>query len=66
MVKEGVGDTTPDTHGKPHGLRPQGWPSPQDKALRGTALLNTSHKTSGGYPKDTVRSIRICMIPRFL
>ena len=30
--------------GRPHGLRPQGWPSPQDEALRGTAMLGTSCK----------------------
>ena len=30
---------TPDTHGRLHGLRPQGWSSPQDKALRSTAHL---------------------------
>ena len=28
-----VGATTSDTHGTLHGLRPQGWPSPQDEAL---------------------------------
>ena len=61
-----VGGMTPDTHGRPHGLRPQGWPSPQDEALRCTALLGASRKTSGGYPEDTARSVRICMIPRFL
>ena len=31
-----VGGMTPDTHGRPHGLRPQGRPSPQDEALWGT------------------------------
>ena len=61
-----VGGTTPDTHGRLHGLRPQGWPSPQDDALRGTTLLGGSRKTSGRYPKDTTRSVRICMIPIFL
>ena len=58
-----VGGTTPDTHGRPHGLRPQGRPSPQDEALRGTTLLDASRKTSGRYLKDTTRSIRIRMIP---
>ena len=61
-----VGATTPDTHGKPHGLHPQGWPSPQDEALRSTALLGASHKTPRRYPEDTTRSVRICIIPRFL
>ena len=61
-----MGDTTPDTHSRPHGLRPQGRPSPQDDALRATTLLGGSCKTSGRYPKDTTRSVRICMIPRFL
>ena len=37
-----VGGTTPDTHGRPYGLRPYGWPSPQDDALRGTILLDAS------------------------
>ena len=40
-----VGDTTPDTHDRPHGLRPQGRPSPQDEALRDTILLGASRKT---------------------
>ena len=40
-----VGGTTTDTHGGPYGLRPQGRPSPQDEALRGTILLGTSRKT---------------------
>ena len=44
-----VGGTTPDTHDRPHGLRPQGWPSPQDEALRGTALLGASRKAPGRY-----------------
>ena len=58
-----MGGMTPDTHDRPHGLRPQGRPSPQDEALRGTTLLGFSRKTSGGYPKDTTRSVRIRMIP---
>ena len=58
-----VGCTTPDTHGRPHGLRLQGWPSPQDEALRGTTLLGASRKTPERYPEDTTRSIRIRMIP---
>ena len=45
---------------------PQGWPSPQDEALRGMTLLGTSLKTPGRYPKVTTRFVRICMIPRFL
>ena len=61
-----VGGTTPDTHGRAHGLRPQGRPSPQDEALRGTTLLGASRKTPGRYPEDTTRSVRICMISRFL
>ena len=61
-----MGGMTPDTHDRPHGLRPQGRPSPQDEALQGMTLLNASCKTSGRYPKDTMRSVRICMIPRFL
>ena len=61
-----MGGTTPDTHGRPHGLCPQGWPSPQDEALRGMTLLGASHKTPGRYPEDTTRSVRIRMIPRFL
>ena len=56
------GGMTPDTHSRPHGLRPQGWPSPQDEALRGTTLLGVSRKTPGRYPKDTTRSVRIRMI----
>ena len=61
-----VGGMTPDTHGRLHELRPQGRPSPQDEALRGTTLVGAFRKTSGRYPKDTMRSIRICMISRFL
>ena len=60
------GGMTPDTHGRPHGLHPQGRPSPQDEALRGTTLLGASRKTPKRYPKDTTRSVRIRMIPRFL
>ena len=44
-----VGGTTPDTHGRPHGLRLQGWPSPQDEALRGTTLLGAARRV----PQDT-------------
>ena len=40
-----VGGMTLDTHGRPHGLCPQGRPSPQDEALRGTILLDASRKT---------------------
>ena len=61
-----VGSTTPDTHDRPHGLCPQGRPSPQDDSLQGTTLLGGSRKTSGRYPEDTTRSVRICMISRFL
>ena len=61
-----VEGTTPDTHGRPHRLRPQGRPSPQDEALWGTTLVGAFCKTFGRYPKDTTRSVRICMIPRFL
>ena len=57
-----MGGTTPDTHGRPHGLCPQGRPSPQDEALRGTTLLGASHKTPGRYPKDTMRYVGIRMI----
>ena len=56
------GGTTPDTYDRSHGLRPQGWPNPQDKALRGTALLGASRKTPEIYPKDTTRSVRIRII----
>ena len=35
----------PGIHGRPHGLRPQGRPSPQDEALRGTILLGAYRKT---------------------
>ena len=55
--------TTPDTHGGPYGLRPQGRSSPQDEALRGTTLLGASRKTLGRYSEDATRSVRICMIP---
>ena len=58
-----MGGMTPDTHGRPYGLCPQGRPSPQDEALRGTTLLGASRKTPGRYPKDTMRSVRIRMIP---
>ena len=61
-----MGGTTLDTHSRPHELRPQGQPSPQDEALWGMTLLGASCKTLGKYPKDTMRSIRIRMIPRFL
>ena len=57
------GGTTLDTHGRPHGLRPQGRPSPQDEALRGTTLLGASRKTPGRHLKDTTRFVRIHMIP---
>ena len=61
-----MGCTTPDTHGRPHGLHPLGWPSPQEEALRGTTLLGAFCKTSGRYPEDTTSSVSICMIPSFL
>ena len=49
-----VGGMTPDTHGRPHGLCPQGWPSPQDEALWGTTLLGAFRKTWGRYPEDAI------------
>ena len=42
---------------------PQGRPSPQDEALRGMTLLGASLNTQGRYPEDTMRSVRIRMIP---
>ena len=57
-----VGGMTLDTHGRPHGLLPQGWPSPQDEALRGTTLLGASRKILERYPEDATRSVRIRMI----
>ena len=50
-LREGVGGTTPNTHGKLHGLRPQGWSSPQDEALRSSSLLGAPRETPGRYPK---------------
>ena len=41
-----VGGTTLDTHGKLHGLRSEGWSSPQDEDLRCTVLLGVYRKTS--------------------
>ena len=61
-----VGSMTPDTHGRPHGLRLQGRPSPREGALRGTILLGDSRKARGGYPEDVTRSDRIRMISCFL
>ena len=58
-----MGATTPDTHGRLHGLRPQGRPSPQDETLWDTILLGASRKTWGGYPKDVMRFVRIRTIP---
>ena len=58
-----MGGTTPDTHGRPHGLRLQRRPSPRQEALRGTILLGASRKTWGGYPEDVTRSVRIRTIP---
>ena len=40
-----VGGTTPDTHGRLHGLRRQGWSSQQDEDLRCTVLLDVYRKT---------------------
>ena len=57
------GGTTPDTHDRLHGLRPQRRSSLQDEALRGTTLLGVSRKTPERYPEDTTRSIRIRIIP---
>ena len=48
-----MGGTTLDIHGRPHGLCPHRWPSPQDEVLRGTTLLGASRKTPGRYPEDT-------------
>ena len=53
------GGTTLDTHGRPHGLRPQGRSSPQDEALRSMALLGASRKTPRRYPEDTTRSVSV-------
>ena len=61
-----MGGMTLDTHGRSHGLHPQGRSSPQDEALWSTTLLGAFRKTSGRYPEDIMRSVRICMIPRFL
>ena len=61
-----MGVTTSDTHGKQHGLCPQGWSSPQDEALRSTVLLSTPRKTLGRYPEDTMRFVRICYNPVIL
>ena len=61
-----VGGTTPDTHGRSHGLCLQGRPSPQEGALRGTILFGDPRKARRGYPEDVMRSDRICMIPCFL
>ena len=41
-----VGATTPDTHGRLHGLHRQGWSNPQDEDLRCTVLLSMYRKTS--------------------
>ena len=41
-----LGGTTPDTHDRLHGLRRQGWSSPQDEDLRCTVLLGVYRKTS--------------------
>ena len=59
-----MGGTTPDTHDRPHEMRPQGRPSPQDEALRGTTLLSASRKTSGRYPEDTTRSVKDMYDPK--
>ena len=61
-----MGGTTPNTHGKLHGLHSQGRSSPQDKALWSTALLGVPRKTPGRYPEDTTRSVRIRSIPWFM
>ena len=47
-----VGGTTPDTHGRSHGLCLQGRSSPQEGALQGTILLSASRKAWEGYPED--------------
>ena len=36
-----MGGMTPDTHGRPHGLHPQRWPSPQDQDVLGKILYST-------------------------
>ena len=54
-----VGGTTPDTHGRPHGLRPQGRPSPQEESLRGTALLGAAARHKESYPEDRIVFVRI-------
>ena len=61
-----MGGTTPDTHGRSHGLCLQGWPSPQEGALRGTVLLDDPRKARRGYPEDVTRSDRIRTILCFL
>jgi len=61
-----VGGTTPDTHGRSHGLCLQGRSSPQEGALRGTILFGDPRKARRGYPKDVTRSDRIYTIPCFL
>ena len=47
------GGTTPDTYDRLHGLRPQGWSSPQDEVLWSTALLGARRKIPKRYPEDT-------------
>ena len=63
LARVAVGGTTLDTHGRPHGLRPQGRPSPQDEALRGTILLGAFRKTWERYPEDVTRYVRLRVIP---
>ena len=47
-----IGGTTPNTDGRPHGLRPQGRPSPQDESL-------ARHDAARRLPQDT-RYYEIC------
>ena len=44
-----MGGTTSNTHDRLHGLRPQGWSSPQDKALWSRALLDMPLRDLLGY-----------------
>ena len=49
-----VGGMTPDTQGRPHGLHPQGRPSPQDDALWGT----TCSVASARHLEDILKILR--------
>ena len=58
-----VGGTTPDTHGRLHGLAARCGPAHKTKAYGARYCSACTARYQGRYPEDATRSVRICSIP---